>query len=113
MKRRTLLASGAGAAIAASLGLPVLAQDGPLKVGFILLGPIGDGGWTYQHNLGRLAVVEALGDAVETIYQESVPEGADAERAITQMCLAGCKLILPPRSAIWTRPSMSRPNFRT
>ena len=93
MKRRTLLASGAGAAIAATLGLPLRAQDAPLKVGFIYVGPIGDGGWTYQHDLGRLDVVNAFGDAVETIYQESVPEGADAERAITQMCLAGCKLI--------------------
>ena len=93
LKRRTLLASGAGAAIAATLGFPLSAQDGPLKVGFIFLGPIGDGGWTFQHDLGRQAVVEALGGAVETIYQESVPEGADAERAITQMCLAGCKLI--------------------
>lgn len=93
LKRRTLLASGATAALAVTLGLPLRAQDGPLKVGFIFLGPIGDGGWTYQHDLGRLDVVKAFGDAVETIYQESVPEGADAERAITQMCLAGCKLI--------------------
>ena len=93
MKRRTLLASGAGAAIAATLGFPVRAQDGPLKVGFIYVGPVGDGGWTYQHDQGRLAVVEAFGGAVETIFQETVPEGADAERAITQMCLAGCKLI--------------------
>jgi hypothetical protein len=30
---------------------------------------------------------------VETIYQESVPEGADAERAITQMVLSGAGLI--------------------
>ena len=36
---------------------------------------------------------EAFGDKVETIYQESVPEGADAERAITQMALAGADLI--------------------
>jgi len=94
MKRRTLLATGAGAAFAAAAGLPARAQDdGPLKIGFIYVGPIGDGGWTYQHDQGRLAVEERFGDAVETVYQESVPEGADAERAITQMVLGGADLI--------------------
>ena len=93
MKRRTLLASGAAAAMAASMGSPLRAQDAPLKVGFIYVGPIGDGGWTYQHDQGRLAVEAHFGDAVETVYQETVPEGADAERAITQMALSGCKLI--------------------
>ena len=93
MKRRTLLATGAGAALTATLGLPLRAQGGPVKVGFIYVGPIGDGGWTYQHEQARLAVEEHFGDQVETVYQESVPEGADAERAITQMVLQGCNLI--------------------
>jgi basic membrane protein A and related proteins len=57
------------------------------------VGPIGDGGWTFQHDQGRLAVEEAFGDKVETVYQESVPEGADAERVLTQMALSGCGLI--------------------
>ncbi|MCU0912339.1 MAG: BMP family ABC transporter substrate-binding protein [Rhodobacteraceae bacterium] len=92
MKRRTLLATGAGAAAAAALGLPAQAQD-KLKVGFVYVGPIGDGGWTYQHDQGRLAVEAAYGDRVETIYQESVPEGADAERVLTQMALGGAGLI--------------------
>jgi simple sugar transport system substrate-binding protein len=34
-----------------------------------------------------------FGDAVELVYQESVPEGADAERAITQMALGGADII--------------------
>jgi basic membrane protein A len=92
VKRRTLLATGAGAAAAAALGVPAQAQT-PLKVGFIYVGPIGDGGWNFQHNLGRLAVEEHFGDQVETIYQESVPEGADAERVLTQMALSGAGLI--------------------
>jgi simple sugar transport system substrate-binding protein len=92
MKRRTLLATGAGAAAAAAFGLPARAQD-KLKVGFVYVGPIGDGGWTYQHDQGRLAVMEAYGDRVETVYQESVPEGADAERVLTQMALGGAGLI--------------------
>lgn len=93
MKRRTLLTTGAGAAFAASMGLPARAQDNPLKVGFVYIGPVGDGGWTYQHDQGRLQVEEHFGDAVETIFQENVPESADAKRAITQMVLAGADLI--------------------
>ncbi|MFA5538578.1 MAG: BMP family ABC transporter substrate-binding protein [Gemmobacter sp.] len=89
MKRRTLLA---GATLALGLAGAAWAEE-PLKVGFVYVGPIGDGGWTYQHDLGRLAVEEAYGDRVETIYQESVPEGADAERVLTQMALSGAKLI--------------------
>lgn len=78
--------------MAAAMGAPLRAQD-RLKVGFIYVGPVGDGGWTYQHDLGRQEMQAALGSAVETVFQESVPEGADAERAITQMALSGCKLI--------------------
>jgi simple sugar transport system substrate-binding protein len=72
MNRRTLLATGASAATLATLGLPVRAQE-PLKIGFIYVGPVGDGGWTYQHDQGRLAVEEHFGDAVETIYQSLCP----------------------------------------
>jgi simple sugar transport system substrate-binding protein len=88
-RRSVLLATASLTALA----LPAWGQDGPTKVGFIYVGPIGDGGWTYQHDQGRLAVEAAFGDKVETIFQESVPEGADAERAITQMALAGAKII--------------------
>jgi len=81
-----------GAALALGLATSAIAQD-TTKVGFIYVGPVGDGGWTYEHNKGRLAVEEQFGDAVETVFQESVPEGADAERAITQMALQGADLI--------------------
>ncbi|MFU8835899.1 BMP family ABC transporter substrate-binding protein [Roseovarius autotrophicus] len=80
------------AALALGLASTAMAQD-KTKVGFIYVGPIGDGGWTYEHDKGRLAVEAEFGDAVETVYQESVPEGADAERAITQMALQGADLI--------------------
>ena len=92
MKRREFLATSALAGTAAVLGLPVAAQD-PLKVGFIFLGVPGDGGWTYQHNQGRLAVEEHFAGKAVTSFIENVPEGADAERAITQLALDGCKLI--------------------
>ncbi len=94
MKRRSVLLGGAAMGVSLTLGARIaLAQDGPLKVGFIYVGPIGDGGWTFQHDQGRLAVVEAFGDKVETVFQETVPEGADSERVMTQMALSGCKLI--------------------
>lgn len=80
------------AALALGLATGAVAQD-KTRVGFIYVGPIGDGGWTYEHDKGRLAVEAHFGDAVETVYQESVPEGADAERAITQMALQGADLI--------------------
>ncbi len=89
MNRRNLLA-----ATALALALPgaAFAQD-KTKACFVYVGPIGDGGWTYQHDQGRLAVEAAFGDKVETAYQESVPEGADAERVMTQMALSGCDII--------------------
>jgi len=83
----------AGAALALGLATAATAQDDPLKVGFVYVGPVGDGGWTFEHNEGRLAVEEHFGAAVETIYQENVPEGADAERVLTQMALSGADLI--------------------
>ena len=64
-----------------------------LKVGFVYVGPIGDHGWTYAHDQGRLAVEAALGDQVETVYVENVPEGADAERAIERLARQGAGLI--------------------
>ena len=69
MKRRTLLASGAAVAALGLAGRPVLAGSHlPVKVGFIYVGPVGDGGWTYEHNQGRLAVMEHFGDQVETVF---------------------------------------------
>jgi len=81
-----------GAVLALGLSTAAYAED-KLKVGFIYVGPTGDFGWTYQHDQGRQAIEKAFGDAVETTYVESVPEGADAERVLTQMALSGTKLI--------------------
>ena len=91
MKRRTLLAS---AAMGLMLASGAFAQGlDKVKACFVYVGPIGDGGWTYQHHQGALAVQEAYGDKVEIQYQENVPEGADAERVLTQMALGGCNII--------------------
>ena len=91
MQRRHLLATAAlGLSIA--FGGAAIAQD-KTKACFVYVGPIGDGGWTFQHHQGALAVQEAYGDKVEIAFQENVPEGADAERVLTQMALSGCKII--------------------
>ena len=82
----------AAAAMGLALAGGALAQD-PVKAGFIYIGPVGDFGWTYQHDQGRQAVEAALGDAVETSYVESVPEGADAERVMSQMARSGVDII--------------------
>lgn len=70
------------------------ATDAPkadLTVGFIYVGPIGDGGWTYAHNEGRLYLEKELG--VKTLYMESVPETQDCEKAIKDMIDGGAKVI--------------------
>ena len=85
------------AAVLSAVLLSAVAGDGiaaeKIKVGFVYVGPIGDHGWTYRHDIGRLAIEKALGDRVETSYVESVSEGADAERVIRQLAAAGHGLI--------------------
>lgn len=95
MKRRTILKGGAALGFASMLGGKMALAQGleKVKAGFVYVGPIGDGGWTYQHHQGALAVQEAYGDKVEIVWQENVPEGADAERVLTQMALSGCNII--------------------
>lgn len=63
-----------------------------LKIGFVYNSPVGDAGWTYQHDQGRLAVEQALGDTVETRFLESVSEG-DCERVLRELAGSGYKLI--------------------
>jgi len=65
----------------------------PLKIAFAYVGPVGDGGWTFAHNNGRLAVEKEFGDKVQTSFAENVPESADAERVIRDMVGQGNKLI--------------------
>ena len=88
---RKLLAVMAGLALSLVVGAASGADK--LKVGFIYVGPIGDHGWTYQHHEGLLAVEEAFGDRVETVYVENVAEGPDAERAITRLARQGAGII--------------------
>ncbi|MFK7753361.1 MAG: BMP family ABC transporter substrate-binding protein [Sedimentitalea sp.] len=91
MKLTSLLA---GAVLALGLAGGALADGhAKTKVGFVYVGPVGDGGWTYEHDKGRLAVEAEFGDKVETVFVENVAEGPDAERVMTQMALNGADLI--------------------
>ncbi len=67
------------------------AQAEDIKVGFVYVGPVGDHGWTYRHDQGRLAVEKELG--VATTFVESVAEGADSERVIRNLATTGHGLI--------------------
>jgi simple sugar transport system substrate-binding protein len=64
-----------------------------LKVGFVYVSPVGDAGWTSQHNAGREQMAAALGGKVVTNFVDKVPEGADAERVIRDLAQQGHSLI--------------------
>ncbi len=84
-------------AMAAALALGVSASAAQaadkIKACWVYVGPVGDGGYTYQHDLGRKAVEKELGDKVETAFLENVAEGPDAERAIERLARDGCAII--------------------
>ena len=76
------------------LGLSIgSANAEPKKIGFIYIGPPGDHGWTYMHDVGRQYMESQLGDAVTSTYIENVPENADAVRAIRKLAASGHDLI--------------------
>ncbi|MFZ1417906.1 MAG: BMP family ABC transporter substrate-binding protein [Burkholderiaceae bacterium] len=96
----TLMACGGGkdaakpADQAPAAAAPTAAKE--IKAGFIYVGPVGDGGWTFAHDNGRKAMVEALakdGVTVTTQQVESVKEGADAERVIRDLVAKGNNVI--------------------
>ncbi|MGZ5131258.1 MAG: BMP family ABC transporter substrate-binding protein, partial [Caldimonas sp.] len=94
-----LLASGARAlfailALAAFPLDPVAGEVPPLVVGFVYVTPVGEAGWTFQHELGRRELERALGPRVKTVAVESVAEGPDAERVIRDLVVAqGARLV--------------------
>ncbi|MEM1346424.1 MAG: BMP family ABC transporter substrate-binding protein [Pseudomonadota bacterium] len=89
LNRRTFVAT---ALTAAALSRQTHAAE-PLKVGFVYVGPVGDHGWTYAHDQGRLMVEAEFGEQVQTTFVESVSEGPDAERVIRRLAQEGHALI--------------------
>ncbi len=59
----------------------------------VYVGPVGDFGWTYQHDQARKALEAALGGAIKVTAVQNVAEGPDAERVIRQLAIAGNGLI--------------------
>ena len=66
----------------------------PLQACFVYVSPVGQAGWTYQHELGRQAMAKALGEQVKSRFVESVAEGADSERVMRDLARDGCGLIV-------------------
>ncbi len=92
---RLLMGSGAALAFAGAVfgAAAGAANADPLKVAFIYVGPIGDGGWSYQHHLGLEAAKKEFGDKIKTTEVENVSEGPDAERVIDQLAAAGNDIV--------------------
>ena len=90
--KKTLLTLAAAAAVTA---FGAVSAEAKVKACFIYVGPIGDFGWSYQHHQGALEAQKELGgeEQVELAYLESVPEGADAERALERFARSGCNII--------------------
>jgi simple sugar transport system substrate-binding protein len=89
--RKVLTAMTCAAALVA--GAAGASAADKLKAAWVYVGPVGDFGYSYQHDQGRIAVEKALGDKVQTTFVENVPEGPDAERAIERLARDGNKLI--------------------
>ncbi len=92
MKFKSLVSLGRALAVVAAV-LAVGTVSAADKVGFVYVGPVGDYGWSYRHDIGRQSVAKAFGDKVKTTFVEDVKDGADAERVIRQMAAHGHKLI--------------------
>ena len=98
MSQRKGMATRMAIAMATTIGAIALATSvafaaDPLKVGFVYVSPVGDAGWTYQHDLGRREMEKALAGKVTTKYVENVAEGADAERVIRELATSGHQVI--------------------
>ncbi len=91
--RRTMLRGGAAAALATGFGAGRALAAEPLKVAFVYVGPVGDFGFSYQHDLARKALQAKLGNAIQTSFVEKVAEGPDSERVFRQLASSGCRLI--------------------
>lgn len=93
IKRRGFTAMLGASTLAAPGILRAARAATPLKAGFVYIGPVGDYGWSYQHNVGRLQAQAALGAAVETSYVENVPGTPECEAVFESLVASGHTLI--------------------
>ena len=99
MKKQSILLISIVAILVIAAGYFITNQGGQktsedgTKVGFIYIGPPGDHGWTYMHDVGRKYMEDQLGDSISTTFIENVPENADAVRSIRKLAETGHDLI--------------------
>ncbi len=67
--------------------------EGPLKVAFVYVSPANEEGWSQQHDIGRQKVEKFFGDKIQITTLENIPDNADAERVLRDLCEQGYKLI--------------------
>lgn len=73
---------------------PAIPKD-QLKIGVIYVGPVGDMGYSYAHDQGRLKMMENLGLAKEQVLiVENVPEEAECATQIRGLIDQGCNVII-------------------
>lgn len=90
--RRRMLQTSTAALALPMLGGRALGAE-TLKVAFVYIGPVGDHGWTYAHEQGRLEANAHFGDKIESVIVENVAEGPDSERIIRSLAKDGAGLI--------------------
>ncbi|MTV27398.1 BMP family ABC transporter substrate-binding protein [Nitriliruptoraceae bacterium ZYF776] len=75
-------------------GDPEAGGDGDvLRVGFVHVSPVTDGGWTTSHDQGAQALADHFGDQIEITTVDQVAEGPDAERVIEDLARQGHDVI--------------------
>ncbi|NOU99568.1 BMP family ABC transporter substrate-binding protein [Paenibacillus sp. LMG 31457] len=79
----TTTPAGSPAAAPAASAVPSSAEKKLPRVAFVYIGVPGDGGWTYEHDQGRLMMEKELGIKATTV--ENIPEGPDAERVFEEL----------------------------
>ncbi len=89
----TLIGCGKKEEAAAPAPAPAVEAPKVTKAAWVYIGPVGDAGWSFAHDLGRKGVEAHFGGQVQTTYIESVPYGADAERVFRDLAQQGNDII--------------------
>lgn len=67
-------------------------EGSDVKAAFVMVAPVGDAGWNFMHNEGRLGAEAATG--VETAFVEAIPEGgAEFDEAVQNFIDDGFNVI--------------------
>ncbi|HSW07189.1 BMP family ABC transporter substrate-binding protein [Aquabacterium sp.] len=90
---KNLKRAGLAAFVLAVSAIHPVAHAAPLQACFVYVSPVGQAGWSFQHDQGRQAMEKALGEQVKTRFVEAVAEGADSERVMRDLASQGCGLI--------------------